>query len=84
MKIRGGRGIVGLWDWIKYIVRTRALNYSRGKGRQRKEKEKSLLQEYGEATRLYENYANDTMGARLKEIKDKLLELFMKRKQMGL
>ena len=57
--------------------------YSKGKAKQRNDKERMIQQEYEEATRRFEKDPSDYNRARLNEIKEKM-ELFHEEKTTGI
>ena len=59
-----------------------AIRYSKGKAKQRNDKERMIQQEYEEATRRFEKDPSDYNRSRLNEIKEKL-ELFCEEKTNG-
>ena len=48
-----------IWDWIKYNVRARAIQYSKRKAKERGKKELGLLEELSKAKSKLENNPND-------------------------
>ena len=60
-----------------------AIRYSKGKAKQRNDKERMIQQEYEEATRRFEKDPSDYNRARLNEIKEKM-ELFYEEKTNGI
>ena len=73
----------GVWDWIKYNIRSHAISYSKDKAKLRNEKERQTQKEFEEATRLFENDPSASNRLRLDEIKEKL-ELLYEEKVKGI
>ena len=48
-----------IWDWIKYNIRARAIQYSKRKAKERGKKELDLLEELSKAKSKLENNPND-------------------------
>ena len=44
-----------IWEWIKYNIRSHAINFSKIKSQQNKEKETQLENDYSEARRKFED-----------------------------
>ena len=48
-----------IWEWLKYIIRARAIQYSIKRAQVRNEKEEFLQTEYSRVSEIYENDLND-------------------------
>ena len=72
-----------IWDWIKYIVRAHAIEYSKQRAKERKEKENVLENNYAQAKRTFELDPSDITADLLKSAKDEL-ELFYEEKTKGI
>ena len=72
-----------VWDWIKYNIRMHVIRYSKEKAKHRNDTERTIQQEYEDATRHFEKDPNDYNRSRLNEIKEKL-ELFYEEKTNGI
>ena len=62
-----------IWDWLKFNIRSHAINYSKIKSRQKRETETRLQNELGfsEATRKFEDDLSEDHKSRLVELKEK-------------
>jgi len=72
-----------IWDWLKYNVRTRTIQYSKRKARERKEKEKRLQEQYTTAKCTFETNPNN-LNAKLLNSTRNMLELFYEEKVKGI
>ena len=61
-----------IWEWIKYNIRSRAINFSKIKSQENKEKETQLENDYSEAARNFEDDHSEDNKSRLCEVKEKL------------
>ena len=61
-----------IWEWIKYNIRSHAINFSKIKSQQIKEKETQLENDYSEAARKFEDDPSEDNKSRLCEVKEKL------------
>ena len=61
-----------IWEWIKYNIRSHAINFSKIKSQQNKEKETQLENDFSEAARKFEDDPSEDNKSRLCEVKDKL------------
>ena len=71
-----------IWDWLKFNIRSHAINYSKIKSRQKRETETRLQNEFREATRKFEDDPSEDHKSRLVELKEKL-ELIYDEKVKG-
>ena len=73
-----------IWDWLKFNIRSHAINYSKIKSRQKRETETRLQNEleFSEATRKFEDDPSEDHKSRLVELKEKL-ELIYDEKVKG-
>ena len=72
-----------IWDWSKYKIRAHAIQHSKRKAMERKEKETSLQKEFAKAKQLFDSDPNAIDVNALKWAKEKL-ELFYEEKLQGI
>ena len=72
-----------IWDWLKYNVRARTIQYSKKNARERKEKEKRRQDQYTNAKCTFETNPNNLNANLLNSAKD-TLELFYEEKVKGI
>ena len=71
-----------IWDWIKFNIRTHAVQHSKRKARERKEKENILQKEFTVAKQKFESDPTDENAVNFNSAKDKL-ELFYEKNSKG-
>ena len=72
-----------VWDWIKYNIRAHAINFSKGKSKERNEKEKTLQEELNKAKEELEMTPSDFNASRYLAAQEKL-ETFYEEKTKGI
>ena len=70
-------------EWIKYNIRTHAIQYSKRRAKEKSDKEKCLQNEYTHASNLYESDPCDANASLFHAAKEKL-ELFYEEKTIGI
>ena len=58
-----------IWEWLKYIIRARAIQYSIKRAQVRNEKEEFLQTEYSRVSEIYGNDLNDINADHLNAMK---------------
>ena len=72
-----------IWDWTKYKIRAHAIQHSKRKAMERKEKEMNLQMEFSRAKQLFDSDPNATNVNALNSAKEKL-ELLYEEKVQGI
>ena len=72
-----------IWDWTKYKIRAHAIQHSKRKAMERKEKETNLQEEFAKAKQLFDSDPNATNANALNSAKEKL-ELLYEEKLQGI
>lgn len=72
-----------IWEWIKYNIRVRAIQYSKRRANERSELESVLQNDYTVASQKYESDPCDSNANQLTAAKEKL-ELFYEQKTKGI
>jgi len=72
-----------IWDWTKYKIRAHAIQHSKRKAMERKEKEMNLQTEFSKAKQLFDSDPNATNVNALNSAKEKL-ELLYEEKVQGI
>ena len=72
-----------IWDWTKYKIRAHAIQYSKQKAMERKEKEMNLQKEFAKAKQLFDSDPNTNNANAFNSVKEKL-ELLYEEKLQGI
>ena len=72
-----------IWDWTKYKIRAHAIQYSKRKAMERKEKEMNLQKEFAKAKQLFDSDPNTNNANAFNSVKEKL-ELLYEEKLQGI
>ena len=72
-----------IWDWTKYKIRAHAIQHSKRKVVERKEKEMNLQNEFAKAKQLFDSDPNTNNANALNSVKEKL-ELLYEEKLQGI